>query len=165
MTHHIRNEDRNVSTTDYNATVEVDRRERDGAPTHDELDAMLDKLEPYHGVIAFSRRGFLEATITLPAASLAQACVTAVAVIEAATGHPALTAEVMTTLEFDAREGWEPLPDLVSVTEAAELLGVSRQAVQQRIDAKTLPAVQIGRAWALPRGSLSVGVPGRPPAF
>ncbi|MCW2751716.1 MAG: hypothetical protein JWR83_2826, partial [Aeromicrobium sp.] len=49
------------------------------------------------------------------------------------------------------REGWEPVPDLVSVTEAAQLLGVTRQAVLDRINRKTLPAEKVGREYVIPR--------------
>ncbi|GAA4120409.1 hypothetical protein GCM10022215_23980 [Nocardioides fonticola] len=148
------------TNTSYNAIIEVDRRDT----TTDDVDDILDQLETYHASLSESARGFLEATITLPATSLAQASATAIAVVEKATGAPAIAAELMTTAEFDRRFGFEVVPDLVSVTEAAEILGVSRQAIAQRIQSKTLAAVQIGSTWAIVRSSLRPGQPGRRPS-
>lgn len=43
------------------------------------------------------------------------------------------------------------MPQLFSVTEVATLVGVSRQAVLQRVDSGTLESVRIGRAIGIPR--------------
>lgn len=43
------------------------------------------------------------------------------------------------------------IPDLISVTEAAELLGMSRQAVHKRIDTDQIPAAQVGQQVVLRR--------------
>lgn len=43
------------------------------------------------------------------------------------------------------------IPDLVSVVEAATILGITRQAVLQRIEAGWLPARRVGRAWVMRR--------------
>lgn len=53
-------------------------------------------------------------------------------------------------------KGWEPTPELVSVAEAAELLGISRQRVLQKINAHQLPATRVGRDYAIPRTALTV---------
>lgn len=44
--------------------------------------------------------------------------------------------------------------DTVSVTEAAQILGVTRQAVLDRISRSTLPAEKAGRDYAIPRAAL-----------
>ncbi len=132
----------------YNATVEVEKR---GA--RDVVDDVIDKLAAYHPALGDSARGWASATISLPAETLVQACSTAAAVVAAAYGAPALACEVMTETEFLARQGWEPVPDLVSVSEAAELLGVSRQRVLQRISEKSLPATRVGRDYVIPRAA------------
>lgn len=139
------------TSTMYVATVEVDVRRR---LTLDEVDQVMDELEDYHPAVGEARRGFLSATIALPAESLRQATASACRVVEAALGGPAIAAEVMTEAEFDVRQGWAPVPDLVSVSEAAELLGVSRQAVLQRISAKTLPATPVGKTYVIPRSAV-----------
>lgn len=43
------------------------------------------------------------------------------------------------------------IPDLISVTEAAEILNISRQAIHKRIDANQLPAAQVGQQVVLRR--------------
>lgn len=137
----------------YNATIDVARKAT--KDDSDLVDQVIDKLASYHPAIGGTPRGWLSAIISLPAESLAQASSTALAVVEAAFGAPAVSLEVMTSAEFDIRQGWEPTPDLVSVAEAAELLGVSRQRVLQRIEAKTLPATQVGKSWVIPRSAVT----------
>lgn len=134
--------------TSYNATIEVDLK------GDVDVDQVMGELEAYHPSLSTSPRGWWAATITLPAESLLQATQTAVAVVERAYGAPSLTAAVMPTSEFDARQGWAPVPELVSVRQAAELLGVSRQRVLQRIDEKTLPAEKVGREYVIPRSAV-----------
>lgn len=58
--------------------------------------------------------------------------VAAVALVEKLYGAPAIAAEVMATDEFDLRQGFAPIVRLVFVSEAAELLGVSRQWIAER---------------------------------
>ena len=135
----------------YNATIDVAKRDE---LDDDQVDAIMEKLASYHPALGGSPRGWQSAIISLPAESLAQATSSALAVVEAAFGAPAVALEVMTSAEFDLRHGWEPVPDLVSVSEAAELLGVSRQRVLQRIEAKTLPATRVGRDWVITRSAV-----------
>lgn len=131
----------------YNAHVEVNKRGDFDA------DQVMAALATYHPSIGHSPRGFADAQISLPAESLGQACATAAAVVSSAYGGAAAIAcSVMTEKEFMNREGWgDPPGDLVSVTEAAEILGVTRQAVLQRISSKSLPAGRVGREYVLPR--------------
>ncbi len=131
----------------YNATVEVALRKID----NDGIDLVMKRLAQHHPGLGASPRGWLDATISLPAESLAQATVTAVAVISSAYGAAAIACEVMTETERDARDTFVPLPELISVAEAAEVLGVSRQRVLQRINDRTLPATRVGRDYAIPR--------------
>lgn len=141
-------------TTFYSAHVEVDLR---GDLADSTVDRVLDQLADFHPAIGTSPRGYADAQITLPAETLAQACSAALAVVAAAYGAPAVACEVLTEAEFDARQGWATVPDLVSVTEAAQMLGVSRQAVLQRIGSRSLPATRIGRDYAIPRTAVVSG--------
>jgi three-Cys-motif partner protein len=129
---------------------------RPGRPPRGDIDVdrVMGELEQYHPAIGVSPRGYADAQISLPAQSLAQACVTAAAVVSAAYGAAAIACEVMTEKEFDARQGHVPMPELVGVTEAAAMLGVSRQAVLQRIDSGSLPGEKIGRGYAIPLSAL-----------
>lgn len=135
----------------YNITIEVD----DVAPlTGDDVDRITDELAAFSPALGHSVRGFRSATITTPAASVRQAAAAAVALVEAAFAADAIVCEVMTEAEADIRQGWTPAPELVSVTEAAHLLGVSRQRVLQRIAEHTLLATRVGRDYVLPRAAV-----------
>jgi excisionase family DNA binding protein len=138
----------------YTATVEVARKVDPYAVEVDAFDDIMDALSGFHAAVSVSPRGWLTATVTLPADSLAQATTTAAALVERAADAAALAAQVMTTREHDARQGWEPVPELLSVSEAADKLGVSRQAVLDRIKRHTLPASKIGRDYAIPAGAV-----------
>lgn len=131
-------------STDYNVRVEFDTRD----PIDGEL---LDALAAYSPVTARAATGNVEAILTIPAADFVQACQTTIALTAQAVRTPVLAIEIMRTEEFDRRVGLEPMPELVSVSEAARILGVSRQAILQRIDSGSLPASRIGAAWVLQR--------------
>lgn len=135
----------------YNAAVAVAMKD-----TSEQLvDELMDQLAPYHIAIGTSPRGWLEARISLPAESLAQACATAAAVVETVAGAMAIACEVMTEDEFDAREGFTTEPELVSSEQAAEILGVSRERVRQLAAAGRLQAVPWeGRSKAFTRSSV-----------
>lgn len=147
------------TTKMYNALVEVESKVDAAKVKPGDFDHVLAALEQHHGALSVSPRGWAEARISLPAETLAQATTTACALVSAAFGAPAIACQVMTEAEFLAREGWEPVPDLVTVAQAAELLGVSRQAVQDRIHRGTLPATRIGdgrtSSYVIPRAALT----------
>ena len=134
----------------YNLIIEVARRDD---PAADASDAVLDALVDYHPALSVSPRGWWSVTITLPAESLRQAITTGLAVVEEAAGV-AVSVTAMTTDEFDLRAGLEPTSESVTVAEAAELLGVTRQAVLAKIKRGTLPGVKVGRDYVLPRQAL-----------
>lgn len=145
----------------YSITIEVD----DNKPlTAADVDRVMDELEAFSPALSNSTRGWRTATITSPGASLRQAIAAAVAVVEAAYGAQAIVVEAMTEAEADIRQGWVQTPDLVSVSQAAELLGVSRQRVLQRIGEHTLPATQVGREYVIPRSAVEAKTTPSPPA-
>jgi hypothetical protein len=59
----------------------------------------------------------------------------------------------MTETEFDIREGWMPMPALVTVAGAAAPLGINRQAAL-KINAGTLPATRHGRDYVIQRDAV-----------
>lgn len=140
----------------YFITIEVD----DNKPLEAaDVDRITDELEAFSPALGNSTRGFRSATISVTGQSLRQALASAIAVVEAAFDASAIVSEAMTEAEFDIRQGWVQTPDLVSVSQAAELLGVSRQRVLQRIQEKTLPATQVGRDYVIPRSAVITAVP------
>lgn len=124
----------------YNAAVEVATKDT----SEDLVDELMDQLATYHPAIGLSPRGWLEVRLSVPAENLVQACVTATTVVEAFAGAVAIAAEVMTEDEFDARQGFASEPELVSVSEAAEILGVSNERVRQLAVDRRIQTVPVG---------------------
>lgn len=139
-------------TAHHTVRVELD--------TRDDIDTQLaTALSAYHPTLSRGPRGHVIVAITLPADTVVQAVHTAVAVVAQATGTDVLTVEALPAEESAKRAGLTPVPPLLSVSEAAAQLGVSRQAVLQRIDSGSLPATRIGSTWAVPEAGLSQAAP------
>lgn len=130
----------------FNAIATLARRHT-GADLADE--AHGSELDAYHVVTATDDRQRAQIIITVQATDLNQAIATTRAVL-AARFTDIVRLEVMSTLEYDDQFD-HPLPALVSVAAAAEILGVTRQAVLARIKRGTLPGRQVGpKLWVLP---------------
>ena len=143
-----------LTTAHYVVTVETTGR----LPEKDLpgwLDHWMAELEPWHPAI-IGRGPNVTVTITLPADGLAQAVATAL-VIVGRIGEP-VAVEALTEAERDARQGWEPVPELLSVTEAAQELGVSRQRVLQMVNERKLPRIQVGESLVLPQAAVEAVV-------
>lgn len=130
----------------FNAILTLERQ-HNGADLADEVHGSA--LDAYHAVTGADDRGRAQIIITLTAENLAQATITTRAVLSQFTDQARL--DVMTTTEYDRADA--PIPELVSVTEAAQRLGVTRQAILSRISYGTLPARRIGREYAIPAAS------------
>jgi hypothetical protein len=130
----------------YNAVAEI--RTRD-------LEQLVDQLADHDAAAAPLAGGWAQVTITLPADTLRQAISTASALVHAAAGTgPVRRLEVLSTDDFDRRQGLQPVPELVSVTDAAASLGVSRQAVLQRLESGSLAGRKIGKTWVVPAAAV-----------
>ena len=116
------------------------------------------RFTPTSTLLSRAASGRQEVVLRITAKTLRQAVTTALAVVGKA-GHQAFAIEALPTLEFDRRPGLEPIPELLSVAEAASVLGVSRQAVQQRIDSGTLAAQRVGKAWVVARSEVTSKTP------
>lgn len=135
----------------HTITVEIDERK-----LNEELaEELVEGLAHIHPAVGQSDRGWVSITVSLPAEHVSQAIALALAAVEQVAGRGVVAVTGMTEEESDAREGWETLPELVSVTEAADALDVSRQAVLDRISRGTLPATKIGRDYAIPRAAVA----------
>jgi excisionase family DNA binding protein len=133
---------------EYNATVELKTRVKHSESA---ADLLVDRLKDFHAAAGASPFGRLEVTITLVAESMQQAAATALALVDQASDRPILTLEIMPTTEYDRRVGVAELPELVSVREAADILGITRQRVLQLVDAELLPASRVGNAVVMQR--------------
>lgn len=130
---------------EHNARIEVSRRDIADAWA----ERVVDALAGYGPAVSRGPTGCAEVIITVPATDLRQAFITACALARDATESEVVAAEVMTTAEWDRRHGLEPLPELLSVTQVADALGVSRQAVLQRLESGSLSGVKVGNAWVI----------------
>ncbi|GIL37566.1 helix-turn-helix domain-containing protein [Phycicoccus sp. DTK01] len=121
----------------------------------DVADSWIDALAPWRGTVRVGPTGNLVAVITLPADDLRQATATGLAILAQAVDDEVLAVTVQTEAMRDERAGWAPVPELVSVAEAAERLGISRQRVLQLIDAGRLPTVRVGKVHAVLASALT----------
>lgn len=138
-----------MPTTMYNATIELDTPAGEAAgPRGDQL---LDRFADYHAVLARSLLGRVDLILSLPALGLWQATATVRALVA---DLPVTRLTIETSTDFDRRSDAEIPARLLSVTEAAEKLGLTRAGVQRRIDAGTLPALKVGSTWAIPAGAI-----------
>lgn len=133
--------------TNYNATITTHHL------TETDIDHYIEALNTYHVAVSNPRAKEGQIILTIPANTLTQAIQTTQAIATSAgITIDALTIE--TTERFDTLANEIPMPKLISVTEAAQLLKVSRQAILQRITAHTIPATKIGDTWAIPRAAI-----------
>lgn len=131
--------------TMYNATIELDQHADTAAG--DQGDHLLERFADHHPALARSLLGRLDLILSLPAVGLWQAIATVRALVA---DLPVTRLVVETSDDFDRRSEAEVPTRLLSVTEAAEQLGMTRAGVQRRIDSGTLAAVRVGNAWAIP---------------
>jgi len=113
------------------------------------IDHLIDELADFHASIGQSAENRLSIRMTFPAETLPQAFRIGTGVVEQSLARweaslaPILeVAEVMTEKEFDRREGWDHIPDLVNAAEAADILGVTRQRMFQLIEVGRFVSVQ-----------------------
>lgn len=131
--------------------LEVETSERDD----DVADTWIDALAPWHGSVSTGPTGTFVITVSVPAENLAQACATGLAVVSRLAAPAAVT--VLPQSWRDEREGWSRVPELVSVAEAADLLGVSRQRVLRMVHRGRQPATRVGTVYGIPRGAIPRG--------
>ena len=139
---------------DYNATLTI----TPSSPVEDDdtIDALMEAFAAYHPAVgdAPASPGALQAVVTVPAHTLAQAVATATALATQVGDLEGI--EVIPTQVWDRREGLKiDDVELVSVTEAATILGLTSQAIRDRITAGTLPGRKIGRNWLVPTAALA----------
>lgn len=135
----------------YNVELELNRRR---SLDHDDIDAVMEALAGLSPTIASSPYGRPVIVATVEADSLA-AALTVTAALCRAVGGRQLGLSVLPTAEWDRRAVLPPVPPLLSVTQAAERLGVSPQRVRQRIQAGTLAHVKVGDGYVIPAAAIN----------
>ena len=140
----------------YTAVVELNRREPFAL---EEIDDVYEQIPGVHAPsFSTSPHGYRTVRLTIPAADVAQASFTAALIVtnglRLSLGD-VVSLEVMSESDADLRVGAAAVPELVGVTETAELLGVTAQRVRQMIDEGKLAAHRVGdRAFALVRSEV-----------
>jgi excisionase family DNA binding protein len=133
----------------YQVTIDLP-----GPPlTDDEADRAIEALAEHHPAIG-NEHGGPSILITVPADSLRQAVATGLALAAAASDREPLGIAALAEQEWDRREGFVPVPELVGATEAAQILGVSRQRIAQMVDEGKLPATRAGNAFVFARPTI-----------
>lgn len=135
----------------YSIHIEVDRKN----PTTDQITNMQEYLErgQWSPAVGRSPHGYLDFQLTVPAEGIVQAVMVAVATVQQIAGATAVHVDALPEPEFDRRQGFEitTVPTMFSVTDAASVLGVSRQRVLQLIDDGAFPGAQkVGTTWVIP---------------
>ena len=130
---------------DYNARIELAM-----TANPDAAEKLVDEFAAYHAAAEPAEGGRLALILTFPATSARQAAVTVLALL-GDKGYEPVALEVQTTEDYDRRIGTLPVPELLTVSRIASELGVSRQAVQQRIDSGALEARKVGNGWLVTR--------------
>lgn len=135
----------------YNVRAELSTRPPKSARATEEMfDNITDALAAFSAAVSVSERGRIEAVITIPGDTLRQAVQAALSVLTTAGLEP-VRIEAMTTAEWDVSNGiTDRVPDLLSVTDVATMLGLTRQGVLHRISKGDLPAKKVGREYAIP---------------
>lgn len=145
-------------TTTYTATLHYEIGDR--SPGY--IDHLMGELDGFHPAIGSTQSGYLDVTITFDSEDARAAYKTAFDVITHAVNSHGMNrygagampnyVEVMTTAEWDAREGFDQVPALMSVSEIAAEYDRSRQAVLKMIERGWFQSAQrVGETWAVAR--------------
>ena len=126
----------------FNAILTLNRQ-HPGADLADEVHGT--DLDAFHAVTGVDQRGRAQIIITITADDLGQAAATARALL--ARFPDQVRFEVMTAEEYDRAD--VPIPQLRSVTETADRLGITRQGVLDKITRGQLPARKVGNTWVI----------------
>lgn len=130
-------------TSTYNVVADLDVPYGDDA-----ADAAIELVADYAGAVARSDFGWTEVTFTIPATGLKQATNTALAILETAP-WAARSLRVLTSDDYDRIVDRVDAP-MLTVAQAAEQLGISRQAVHKLITNQHLAARRVGTRWLVP---------------
>ncbi|MEO5921704.1 MAG: helix-turn-helix domain-containing protein [Pseudolysinimonas sp.] len=124
--------------TEYNIRLEYQM-----PPTEESGELLVDTFATFHPASGPVGNGNIDVWLTIQGAD-------AYDVSQLATGlaskvqRPLIALEVLPTTDFDLRNGLTPVPELISTDDAAEMLGVTRQAIDKQIKTGKLHGHRVG---------------------
>ncbi|UGT64699.1 helix-turn-helix domain-containing protein [Nocardia asteroides] len=130
----------------FNVIAELAEADSDSAAVQ-----LLTEFAEFHAALAHSAFGRTELILTMEAPDLTSATSRALAALAA---WEVTSIQAMLTDDFD-RMAEMTLPALMTVTDAATALGITRTRVQQLIDQGKLTARKVGSAWILLSASVA----------
>ena len=134
------------TTTSYNVTVTVVT----DVPTRE----LIDNLVGCHPAVSPAGTGLAEVVITVPADDLRHAVSSALRTVEAAAGGGQVVGiEVVTTRAFDSWLQFEPMPRLLSVLQASEVLDLDPEKVVAALECGNLRGALVGDTWVVQRSA------------
>jgi hypothetical protein len=113
-------------------------------PTEANGSTLVDAFTGFSPAAGPTDTGKLDVWITIQAKDARQAIDVGLALGAKATDAELTAFEVLTTEDFDRRNGLTPVPELIGADEAAEILGISRQAVSKKFGHGDLPGHRVG---------------------
>ncbi|MFS0701966.1 helix-turn-helix domain-containing protein [Cellulomonas sp. 179-A 4D5 NHS] len=134
-------------STDFRVRVEIAARQAPPEPALAELGEAL--LSTGHTAL-----GWVELHLAVTAADYAAAVLEALERVEPVAGARVLAVEVLTREEFAARAGIVPSPTTLGVPAAAELMGITEQAVRHKLRTGRLAGRREGRDWRIQRAEI-----------
>lgn len=138
-----------MPSTEYNATVTFGRK-----VDEDAADRALDALIDYGAVVTEDDQRRMQIVLTVPASGVPQAATTSLALAASLELGDVVALSIQTTEDYDSHDGSEYIPPLLSVTEVAEQLGLTTQAIRARVSAGTMPARRVGDLWVIPAAAV-----------
>lgn len=135
--------------TSYNVTIELDQAF--GAKS---AERAVEALVGFHPAVGGTCRGSTEIVVTVQAERVHAATSAALGLVQMHDLGEPVAVRTQTTADFDRKLGLTPAPELLSVTEVAAVLGITRSAVLQRIDNGSLAAQKVGSTYAVHRGAI-----------
>lgn len=135
-------------STQFHVRVEIAARQTPPEPALAELgEALLST--------GYTALGWVELHLTVTAAAGYGAAVReALERVEPVAGARVLAVEVLTREEFAARAGIVPSPTTLGVPAAAELMGITEQAVRHKLRTGRLAGRREGRDWRIQRAEI-----------
>jgi hypothetical protein len=124
--------------TEYNVRLEYQM-----PPTEESGDLLVDTFKTFHPAAGPVGNGNIDVWLTLPGVDAYDVSQIATA-LASKVQRPLIALEVLPTADFDRRVGLTPVPELIGADEAADILGISRQAVSKKFSSGALPGHRVG---------------------